>query len=181
MDGKRPSCKGHLRLIRNVTTIPLTYGKYCGLLGVYHSWDRIQLTSSSQFPWGSPTPLLCQWQESIGQRVVSISDDHTLYKCNFGQMICLLILFLQDLHKFGREPLAHLSFDHAQIFSHPFSFGLKVTVNVSDNNLQIVVYDYWHGPCCFSQVEARDDCFIFCLIVGRWELEADYTFYCISF
>ena len=69
-------------------------------------------------------------------------------------MVYLLILFHWDLHKLSREPFAHLALNHAQVLFHPFPLCLVVTVDVPDHNLQIAVYDCWHGPYCFNQVEA---------------------------
>ena len=77
----------------------------------------------------------------LDERQYLTGDVCILSGCCFSQTVLMFVLFPWDLYKLNQEFLAHLAFDHAQVFFHTFPFHLVVAIYVSNHNLRIVVYD----------------------------------------
>ena len=73
---------------------------------------------------------------------LAIADNHVFCRCHFDQMISLLIFSHWDLHKPSQELLAYPFPNHAQVLFHSFLFGLLISVDVSNDDFQVTMYDY---------------------------------------
>ena len=63
------------------------------------------------------------------------------HKCDFGQLIDMLIFFPWDLYEFYHKCLARLSFNKEKILFHLYSLGFVIPIDMPDDNLGVAIKD----------------------------------------